>query len=123
MPIHVDLSHHNRIVVAVIRGPVTAQDITDAVKQFVATGAWHYRKMIDVSSGDAALDEPALEMLATMARTNAGDSTRGPLAFVIDPARGDRVARFVDITAGERPVKMFRSIHEARRWLDENTER
>jgi hypothetical protein len=62
-------------------------------------------------------------MLAALARNNAADRTRGPLAFVIDPARGEIVERFVDLTKGERPVRMFRSIHDARRWLDENTPR
>ena len=123
MPIHLDFSHHNRIVVAVIRGRVSQEDIADAVKQFMATGAWHYRKIIDVTSGNSPVDEKGLEMLAALARNNAQDRTRGPLAFVIDPERGEIVEKFINLTAGERPVRMFRSLHDARRWLDENTPR
>ena len=123
MPIHLDFSHPNRIVVAVVRGRVTPEDIADAVKQFMATGAWHYRKIIDVTSGNSPIDEKGLEMVAALARSNAQDRTRGPLAFVIDPARGDIVEKFASLTGGERPVGVFRSIHDARRWLDENTPR
>src|SRR5262245_6406961 len=101
MPIHLDFSHPNRIVVAVVRGRVTPEDIADAVKQFMATGAWHYRKIIDVTSGNSPVDDKGLEMLATLARSGAGDRTRGPLAFVIDAARGDVVEKFASLTGGE----------------------
>jgi hypothetical protein len=123
MPIHLDFSHPNRMVVAIVRGHVTVEDMAEAARQFAASGAWHYRKIIDVSSGDSPIDEKGLEMLAAFARTNAQDKTRGPLAFVIDPARAEVAERYVEITRGERPVKAFRSIHDARRWLDENTSR
>lgn len=122
MPIHIDFSHPNRIVVAVVRGRVTVEDIAQAARQFAETGAWHYRKIIDVSSGSSPVEDKDLEMLASMAQAGAKDKSRGPLAFVIDPARHETVERFVKMTEGVRPVKMFRSIHDARRWLDENTD-
>ena len=121
MPIHLDFFHPNRIVVAVIRGTVTAEDITGVVQQFLETGALHYRKIIDVSSGNSPIDEKGLETLAALARANPHAGSRGPLAFVVDPARGEVVEKFVKLTEGERPVKIFRSIHDARKWLDENS--
>ncbi len=122
MPIFLDISHPDRMVVAVVHGTVTGEDIADAVGQFVATGAWQYRKIIDVSIGRSTIDQKALEALAALARTRSKDATRGPTAFVIDPARGEIVDQFIKMTEGERPVKTFRSIHDARKWLDDNTQ-
>jgi hypothetical protein len=121
MPIHLDFSHPNRMVAAVVRGPVTVEDMAEAARQFAASGAWHYRKIIDVSSGHSEIDDKGLEMLAAFARANSQDRSRGPLAFVIDPTRPEEVEKYVELTKGERPAKAFRSLHDARRWLDENT--
>lgn len=121
MPIYLDISHPDRLVVAVVHGTVTGEDIVGVIQKFAETGAWQYRKIIDVSIGTAILDEKSLEMMGAMARTKAGDTTRGPTAFVIDPARGEVIQQFVKMTEGERPVKAFHSLHAARKWLDENT--
>jgi hypothetical protein len=40
------------------------------------------------------------------------------VAFVIDPDRVDFPARFADVVQGERPIQLFRSLHEARAWLE-----
>ena len=45
---------------------------------------------------------------------------RGPLAFVVDAQRGDVVRELAtEQEEGERPVRVFTSLHEARKWLDE----
>lgn len=121
MPIYLDISDRDRMVVAVVHGTVTDEDILGAAQKFVATGAWQYRKIIDVSIGTSAIDEKGLAALAALLRTNATDTTRGPTAFVVDPARGEVVEQFIKLTEGDRPAKTFRSIHDARKWLDENT--
>jgi hypothetical protein len=123
MPIYLDISHPDRMVVAVVQGKVTAEDIFAAVQKFVATGTWQYRKIIDVSIGDPSMDDKDLEALAAMARSGAKDTTRGPTAFVVGTAPGEFVKQFVKMTEGDRPVQMFGSIHDARKWLDENSKR
>jgi hypothetical protein len=42
---------------------------------------------------------------------------RGPLALVADPNRGELAQSFKVLTAEDRPVEVFRSIHAARKWL------
>jgi hypothetical protein len=121
MPIYLDISDTDRMVVAVVHGTVTGEDIFGAAQKFAATGAWQYRKIIDVSIGASTIDEKGLAALAALVRTNAEGATRGPTAFVVDPDRGEVVEQFIKMTEGERPVKTFRSIHDARKWLDENT--
>lgn len=39
------------------------------------------------------------------------------MAFVVDPSRPDFAETFAEVTKGERPIQLFRSLHAARRWL------
>ena len=41
-----------------------------------------------------------------------------PVAFVINPDRIGFANVFADVTQGERPIQLFRNLHEARTWLD-----
>ena len=54
-------------------------------------------------------------------RADPNAASRGPLAFVVDPKRGAQAVKFAEITAGERPVKVFNNLREARKWVRENT--
>jgi len=40
------------------------------------------------------------------------------VAFVINPDRIGFADMFVDVTHCERPIELFRSLHEARAWLE-----
>ena len=42
------------------------------------------------------------------------------MAFVVDGKRGDTVRELAAFTEeGERPIRVFTNLHEARKWLDE----
>jgi hypothetical protein len=53
-------------------------------------------------------------------RSGAGYSEkRGPLAFIVDPAHDDGFARiYAKVTENEGPLSLFKSLREARVWLD-----
>ena len=77
----------------------------NAVREAVEQGALHYRKIIDVAAANTDADMERL---------------RQPLAFVVDGKRGDTVRELAAASEeGERPVRVFTSLHEARKWLDE----
>jgi hypothetical protein len=120
MPIHVRISHHDRLVVAVAHGTISAEELLNAVRESVEQGALHYRKIIDVAAANSDADMERLKQLLTFVRTSPQAAQRGPLAFVVDDKRGDTVRELASFTEeGERPVRVFTSLHEARRWLDE----
>ncbi len=121
MPIHLEFSHMNRLVVIVARGAITPEEMARAIQELLASGALHYRKIVDVTSSSMDIDMGMLAGIAERFRADPQAASRGPLAFVVDPARGDLAKTFASLTEGERPVKVFRSIHEARKWLDENS--
>ena len=61
-----------------------------------------------------------LKQLLVLARNSPQAAQRGPLAFVVDGRRGDTVRELAALTEdGERPIRVFTNLHEARKWLDE----
>ena len=120
MPIHVRISHHDRLVIAVGHGTITAEEFMKAVQEAVEQGALHYRKIIDVAAANSPADMDRLKTLLTLVRTSPQAAQRGPLAFVVDANRGEVVRELMsDTEEGERPVRVFTSLHEARKWLDQ----
>lgn len=119
MPIHVRISHHDRLVIAVGHGTITAEELQNAVREFLDQGALHYRKLIDVAAANSDADMTRLKALFALMRSLPNSAQRGPLAFVVDSKRGDTVRELATTAEeGERPIRVFTSLHEARKWLD-----
>ncbi|MFO1086794.1 MAG: hypothetical protein U1E21_19755 [Reyranellaceae bacterium] len=121
MPIHLNIFHPNRVVVIVARGAISGEDVVHAVREFIEQGMIHYRKIVDVSMARSDLDVEQLESLAALIRSNPRAPTRGPLAFVVDRMGNPLAHVFAELTETERPVKVFTSLSDARRWLDDNS--
>lgn len=120
MPIHVDFFHPSRLAIAVVRGTITADDVRDAVQQFLASDVLHYRKIIDIASPTSPLDDAAVQMMANLVLSKSVSRPRGALAFVVSPGQAaDNAETFARLTGAERPVKVFHSLHAARKWLEE----
>jgi hypothetical protein len=120
MPIHVRISHHDRLVVVVAHGTLTGEELMNAVRGSVEQGALHYRKIIDVAAANSDADMERLKQLLVLARSSPQAAQRGPLAFVVDSKRGDTVRELAALVEeGERPMRVFTNLHEARKWLDE----
>ncbi len=119
MAIHLDISRLDRLVMVVIIGEATGKDLLALAHQFTDADMVHYRKIINMTAGVLAIDDAELETITTTLRNDPVSGARGPLAFVVDPARAHVAEKFAEFTTGERPVKVFQSLHAARRWLNE----
>ena len=117
MPIQVDVFHFDRLVVASGSGDVTLPEYGKFVGDLIQQGLMHYRKIIDVTLADSsAIDAQVL--LAFDARLREYSKTRrGPLAIVAKHGGGASAHEFKMLTSAERPVEVFRSIHDARAWV------
>lgn len=121
MSIQVEIHHPDRIVVAVARGEITLQDLVRALAEFAKSGAFHYRKIFDVTGAKPAMTKEEVVGFIEHVRKQPRDKPLGLIAFVADP-KGNEFARlFAEMVGNERPVQIFRSIHEARRWLYANS--
>jgi len=119
MPIHLDMSRLDRLVMVVIIGDATISDMLELARRFTEAGMMPYRKIVDITAGALVVDDAELEAAAASLRSAPDAASRGPLAFVVDPRRAEVAEKFAALTTGERPVQVFRSLHAARKWLNE----
>ena len=117
MPIHMDISAINRLVVIISRGHVTAEEIRENTQKLVAANVPGYAKIIDVSGSSSDLTREQVDKIAALLRGDPADTKRGAVAFVINPNRKGFADAFAEVTQGERPIRLFSSLHEARKWL------
>jgi hypothetical protein len=118
MPIHMDIVPIDRLVIIVARGHATSEEIAATARAVHDANVITYAKILDVSGSNSELTSEQVDRVAALFR---GDGpNRGPVAFVIDPDRPGFAEAFAGATEGERPIRLFRSLHEARRWLDES---
>jgi hypothetical protein len=118
MPVRMDISPLHRLVVMVARGHIAAEEIAATTRQLVEANVPAYAKIIDVSQATSELTHEQVQKVADLLRGAPGDSSRGPVAFVIDRERVGFADVFADVTHGERPIQLFKSLHEARAWID-----
>jgi hypothetical protein len=122
MPVTWTISASNRLVIAVCKAPVTREDVEGYLDAIVVAGALPFRKIFDV--GEAELLHSDADMMALGARIQAYaqqyGEPMGPLAIVARTDKAFEQARmFSALAAAKRPIKIFRELHLARRWLDE----
>lgn len=118
MPVQIEINHPDRLVVGIGRGNVTIEEYQQFLAELLSAQVLHYRKIIDITLAKAnTIGRDAL--LAMEARLSAvGDKyPRGPLAIVTHPEQIELAQAFKALTSRERPIEVFRSIHDARRWL------
>jgi len=119
MPIRLTIFHPDRTIVGVAAGQVTLLDLVGLFREVAESNTLHYRKLIDVTSAEAALSREELAAFGERVRAARTDRPRGALAIVADSNRGEFARFFTDLRSGTDapPTQVFRSIHDARRWL------
>lgn len=118
MPIYMDILRIERLVVIVARGHVTAEEIAENTKTLIAANVPGFAKIIDVAGSASDLAREQVQRIADMLRSDPDSPLRGPVAFVVNPARKGFAEAFAEVTQGERPIELFSSLHAARRWFE-----
>ena len=85
MPIYMDISRMNRLVVIVAKGDVTADEIAANTRTLVEADVPGYAKIIDTAGSNSDLTREQVDKIATLLRGDPKDRTRGPVAFVVNP--------------------------------------
>jgi hypothetical protein len=120
MPIQLEVFHPDRILVGVGRGNITLKEYGEFVAEVVKANLMHYRKIIDATGAESAtIDKDVLLAFDEQMRSFSKGRPRGPLALVVDRKRGDLARTFKALASPDRPVEVFGSIHDARKWLRE----
>ncbi len=120
MTLHWTISPAERLVVAVIGGPVTYADVERYLEDVYAKGALSFRKLIDARQGRSHMTESEFITYAGRIRAYSQMDKLGPLALVAGEDKSlDHASLFRALAVnGNRPLSIFATVAEARSWLD-----
>jgi hypothetical protein len=119
MPVHWTISHSSRLVVAVAKDDVKIEDIEQYFAGVTAEGAMAYRKIFEITANPMALSDQQLQALGQRIMLYAQHGQVGPLALVAgSDASYVQAQAFAEAAKARRPLRIFRELHTARRWLD-----
>jgi hypothetical protein len=130
MALHWFIDSRARLIIVTAEGPVSRAEIDGLLDAVTGAKALGYRKLVDAAAGKFALS--ALDMLAIGARVRSLHAgSVGAVALVLPdglPRDGEPddaptlLARLVGILASaKRPLRLFKSVPSAKRWLDSLT--
>jgi hypothetical protein len=120
MPMQWTISHPTRLVMAIAEGNLALKDIEDYLDATVAAGALPYRKIFDTTGASMQLSEDDLMALGARIRAYIPFGRIGPLAIVAATEDSHGQARmFMTLAVADRPVRIFRTLEAACKWLDE----
>ena len=119
MPVQWTISHAKGLVLAVARAPVGVHEIESYLHTVALEGGMPYAKIFCISDVDSTLSAENIIALGDIVRRYALYGRIGPIAIVAPFDRGYRQAlMFAEASRAERPIAIFRELHEARRWID-----
>jgi hypothetical protein len=120
MPVHWTISHSARLVVAIAKDEVRVEDVEKYFAGVTAEGGVAYRKIFEITATPMALSDENLQALGQRIVLYAQHGQVGPLAIVASSDESYPQAQaFAAATKARRPLRIFRELHTARRWLDE----
>lgn len=117
MPIHRKISHLDQTVVGVSQGVVTLKDIGEFLDAVVKARAQPYAKLFDATHGTSGLSDADVKALTARLHAAPRPSKLGPFAIVARSDRSDIAQVLKPFASLERPMRLFRDIHSARKWL------
>jgi len=120
MPVHWTISHPSRLVVSVAKDDVKVQHIEQYFTAVTTEGAMAYRKIFEIGAAPLAVSDEDLKRLGQRVVLYAQHGQVGPLALVAgSDASFVQAQLFASAATAGRPLQIFREMHAARRWLDE----
>lgn len=124
MPVHWTISHSARLVIAIAKDDVKIENIEQYFAGVTAEGAMSYRKIFEIAVTPMSLSEQMLKSLGQRVILYAQHGQVGPVAIVAESDDSYAKAQvFASAANADRPLQIFRELHAARRWLDQQETR
>lgn len=116
MPVYIDINRLERVVMIIAQGDISDAEVRQATQDLLAADVAPYAKIIDSSA--AAMHETPEQVAAIvrMMREGPGHESRGPVACVVDARNPGDAKLFAELSAEDRPIKLFTSLRAARQW-------
>ena len=119
MPIYIDVHRLERIVMIIAQGDINDEEVRKAAQDLLAADVAPFAKIID-SSASAMHETPEqVAAIVRMMREGPGHEVRGPVACVVDARNAGSARIFAEQSAGDRPIKLFTTLREARQWAEQ----
>jgi hypothetical protein len=116
MPIYMEISRLHRCVTIVARGKIAPDEIMGTAQQLFDAKVPEFAKIVDLLDASTNVNPEQIDRIAALLR-GGSDVKRGPVAFMVDPKRGEFARAFAATEHGERPIQLVRNLREAREWL------
>ena len=116
MPVYMEISRLHRTVTIVARGRISPDEIRGVAQQLAEAKVRPFAKIVEVAGATTEWTPEQVARVAQMLR-GASAEKRGPVAFIIDPDRTAFPKAFAELTKGEGPIDLFKSLHDARDWV------
>ena len=98
---------------------MTLKDVEAYLDALVVADAMPYAKLFDASDVEPQATDHDVLMLGARMSAYGKTLPGGPLAFVVTTrVAREFVDRYLNLAAAPRPVNIFQTGDEARRWLD-----
>ena len=118
MPIKWTISHPDRMVTMQADGEITLPEAEEYLDALVVADAMSYAKLADCTTMVTHVSDDEMMQLGARMRAYASVMKGGPLAFVVtSPELHDYVRRYINLAAADRPVKIVKTVDQARAWL------
>ena len=118
MPLRLTVYRPDRLVIGVATEVLTVADLSTFLHQIGEGEIHHFRKIVDVSGARPEIMPQELKQFGEELRAALQDTPRGAMAIVASDKTNDLARLFSTITGDGRPAEVFRSIHDARKWLN-----
>ena len=118
MPIKWTISHPDRMVMMQADGEITLPEAEEYLDALVVADAMAYAKLVDCTTMVTHVSDDEMMQLGARIRAYASVMKGGPLVFVVtSPELHDYVRRYINLAAADRPVKIVKTLEDARAWL------
>jgi hypothetical protein len=117
MPIRLTVYRPDRMLVCLATDTITVADLEGLLRQLDESDLHRFRKIIDVSAAKPGLTAEELAAFSTTLVARMKDKPRGVMAIVADNKLNELARLFAGLTGQDRPAQVFRSIHDARKWV------
>lgn len=119
MPIKWTISHPDRMVMMQAEGDISLAEAEEYLDALVVADAMSYAKLADCTTMVTHVSDDEMMQLGARIRAYASVMKGGPLVFVVtSPDLHDYVRRYINLAAADRPVKIVKTLDDARAWLE-----
>jgi hypothetical protein len=112
------IDHDKGFVTVRAHGPIVLRELLDYFDALVVQNAMSYPKLFDAREAEPCLSDDDVMVLGARVSAYAAHDPRGPIAAVTMRKQASAILqRFMNLGSAQRPMRLFGTMEEARRWL------